>query len=460
MEKTGNIEDQVMDNLLRSYVKQQRLPEVTCGGFDPDLASLYLERVLAENETSRYEIHLSKCSPCRSSVVALARFAEQEIPVALLTPIEDKQTINAAIEAEPKTVVESSSNWLARLQALLSVFATPRYALASAAAIVLAISIPLVISQKGDNARVSSERTASPADSSGSDAPSQLAQAPPPGSGVVAFSDANKDQPASAVKNYSGEPENAGTPSSSQGGAAIGSAAGGAAAPTPAAEGDTAKGKKEEAKSDSATVADSQPRANEPAAGVARTSEPSVSREATPPAPRVAERRDLQRIDPESTLRIPDNDKDAKATTLKPGRSDGTVATADPPKGGTIRPGDATAQPPSTPTESSRRKVMAESKSKSLRDENELRKERARASASRKIDNKTFFLIDDIWTDKDYRKDKELPVVTLSKESDEYKRVLEKHSGLQKFFTGFAANEKIIVVYKGTIYRLMPRDGN
>ena len=80
MEKSSNIEDQVMDNLLRSYIKQQRQPEINCQGFDPDLASLYLERLLTEKETSRYEIHLFECSPCRTSVVALARFAEQEIP--------------------------------------------------------------------------------------------------------------------------------------------------------------------------------------------------------------------------------------------------------------------------------------------------------------------------------------------------------------------------------------------
>jgi hypothetical protein len=392
----------------------------------------------------------------------LARFAEQEIPLALTNPIEDKQTINAAIEAEAKTVVESSANWGARLKALLSVFATPRYALAGAAAIVLAISIPLLISQKGNNARNPSERAASTADSSRSDAPPQIAQAPAPSPGVVAYDKAGKDQPAQAVKNYSGEPESPATPSSSQAGAGTGTAAIGAAAPTPAAaEGETAKdSKKEEAKRDTATVADSQARANEPAAaGVARTSEPSVAREAAPPAPRVAERRDLPRIDSRDTLRVPDNDKDAPVKTLKPGRSDGTVATADKPTGATIRPGDPSAQPPATSTESGRRKVMAE-KAKSLRDESELRKERARASASRKIDNKTFFLIDDIWTDKDYRKDKELPVVTLSKESDVYKKLLQKHSSLQKFFTGFAANEKIIVVYKGTVYRLLPRDGN
>src|SRR2546423_14903167 len=81
IEKLNNSEDQAMHQLLKSFVKQQVKPELICEGFDADLASLYLEHVLTETETSRYEIHLFQCSPCRTSVIGLARLMEQEAPL-------------------------------------------------------------------------------------------------------------------------------------------------------------------------------------------------------------------------------------------------------------------------------------------------------------------------------------------------------------------------------------------
>jgi hypothetical protein len=455
MEKSGNIEDQVTDHLLRSYIKQQRQPEANCEGFDPDLASLYLERVLAEKEASRYEIHLFECSPCRNSVIALARFAAQETPFALAAPITDNQTIKSAVESEQKTVIEASPNWLERLQVFFGILATPRFALGAAAAIVLAISIPFVISQKGKNALNTSEKvagTGKPVEGANSNV---IAQAPPTGQGLLADQAANKDQAASSARSNSDERESPTKPSPSQVGAGTGSASGGAGAPATVADTNAAAEKKEAAKSDAASVAENKPRTEE-TVNAGRASEAPVA-SAPAPAPKIAERRELPRIDTKDTLRIPENDRDAAAKTIKPGRSDGTVATANKPTGRTIRPGDASAQPPATSAESVRRKGVVSDKAKSYRDEGDVRKERERASASRKIDNKTFWLIDDTWTDKDYKKDKELPVVTLIKESDVYREVLEKSSSLQKFFTRFAANEKVIVVYKGTVYRLIPR---
>jgi hypothetical protein len=60
---------------LRRTLQSQRQPSslATCPGFDPDLASAYLERSLNESATARYEDHLAGCSPCRTAVTALWR---------------------------------------------------------------------------------------------------------------------------------------------------------------------------------------------------------------------------------------------------------------------------------------------------------------------------------------------------------------------------------------------------
>jgi hypothetical protein len=36
MEKSGKIEDGVMDNLLQGFVKRQMKPDLNCEAFDPD----------------------------------------------------------------------------------------------------------------------------------------------------------------------------------------------------------------------------------------------------------------------------------------------------------------------------------------------------------------------------------------------------------------------------------------
>src|SRR5262249_41864617 len=82
MGTNNKTEEQMTDVLLRNYVKQQRQPDSICREFDPDIANAYLERVLTELETARYESHLSDCGFCRKSIVALAQLAEVEVPLA------------------------------------------------------------------------------------------------------------------------------------------------------------------------------------------------------------------------------------------------------------------------------------------------------------------------------------------------------------------------------------------
>jgi hypothetical protein len=445
MEKSGNIEDQVMDHLLRNFIKQQSPPESTCQGFDPDLASLYLERVLTEKEAARYETHLYECTICRTSVVSLAHFSEQEISLALTSPVKEPQPLPAAVTGEAgSTPPQPGTDWFAPLKQFLALLTIPRYALGAVAAIVLAISMPLVISQRGEksgNARVPSDTASQPAPAA---EPGLVARAEPTAPANVAGNSRDKDSASQVSKTSPSEPEGVAAGKPEQPASAAGAASGAGATAPPAGETPVPTEKKADEKATTTEVAENKARAEAPPPPAVATAQP---------APRVSERRELERIDPEVALKTPRNEQDGTSKTLKPGASDGSVA-ARKPAGPTIRPDDAKAKPPATASEVGGRRLA--DKSKSLRQDGDDRKDRARASASRKVDGKTFWLIDDIWTDKDYRKEKELPVVPLTRESDLYREVLEKHSGLQKFFKGFAANEKLIVVYKGTVYRVLP----
>jgi hypothetical protein len=460
MEKSTNIEDQAIDQLLKSFIRQPSKPEATCEGFDADLASLYLERVLTQIETSRFEIHLFQCSPCRTSIIALARLMEQEVPLEIRESSEETQAIHASVAQESKVVRESKITIAERLKSFLGLLATPRLALPVVAALVLAISIPFIISQRSKGSLTSSSNPANEPTASAKENPKQTAEAPATAGKDLLYDNAEKQENVAAVKSADSAP---GTSPASRQGEVAGAAGATTGNVSPASETAVAKDSKEETKSDSTgAAAETKPRADETAA---RASEPppvvaNAQPAAPPPAPKTEAKEKLGYIDPATTTRPPTSERDANPTTLKPGNTGATdIAAGNRPGGATIRPGDNEAQPPATSADAGRRTELATRGKSSLRDEREVRKERARASASRVVNDKTFFLIDDVWTDQKYNKDKELPIVPVIKDSDVYKALLEKHSGLQKFFKGFAANEKVLVVYKGTVYRLLPQDG-
>jgi hypothetical protein len=70
---------------------------------------------------------------------------------------------------------------------------------------------------------------------------------------------------------------------------------------------------------------------------------------------------------------------------------------------------------------------------------------------------KKFFLIDGTWTDKDYSAEKDLPTITLVRDSNVYKELLAKRASLKPYLSYFSGNERAIIVYKGTVYKLIPQ---
>jgi len=129
MKQSGKIKDRAIGNLLRTRISKPSNPHPACKEFDPDLANAYVERKMTGPSRAGYETHLSECSHCRQSVVALARFAAAE---------------RSPISAQ---VVSGRTSWLAPLEGLVRGLSAPQWAMAAVAVVVFAISLPLLLSR-------------------------------------------------------------------------------------------------------------------------------------------------------------------------------------------------------------------------------------------------------------------------------------------------------------------------
>jgi len=69
----------------------------------------------------------------------------------------------------------------------------------------------------------------------------------------------------------------------------------------------------------------------------------------------------------------------------------------------------------------------------------------------RQVAGKTFYLIDGVWTDSEFKADAKLPVVTLKFASDEYFNLIGQEPKLAECF---ALGQRVVVVWKGKVYRV------
>ncbi|HEX5732458.1 MAG TPA: zf-HC2 domain-containing protein [Blastocatellia bacterium] len=432
----GKNEDRVIDNLLRASMRGRGGPDPACREFDPDLANAYIERSLPAKERTGYERHLFECHACRSGVAALSRMVEAEAaPVVAALSVREPSRFRA-------------------FKGLFTPSAMPRVAAAALAVVVLAVSIPLLFSREDrapsdqnayseiareQKAKVAEDQPPSP----GSPLPSSL--------GVLNSGTAQPAQDGEAkARTVSREEEQTPPP------------------------GETATAKQQPA----------EPEAVQSGAGVARVEPPQpgkleaknavessdqarkvesdaqvVAREQTappPPPPAADAPVALGRINPEDARRLKQQDKDAVSVTIKPGNVGG-VSDVGKEERTTIRPTDAVA--PASSAASGERRGLAEPSPRARRDEANTGGAAfaPRGSATRKVGNKKFWLSKDTWTDKDYNPNKEMPVVTIERNSDIYKELLTKRSGLKLYLMGFGEGERAIFVYKGTVYRLVPQ---
>ena len=91
--------------------------------------------------------------------------------------------------------------------------------------------------------------------------------------------------------------------------------------------------------------------------------------------------------------------------------------------------------------------------SKSAREQQDLAvlTDNTRKDAVRRVESKTFYLIDDVWTDSEFKAESRLPESALVFGSDEYFALLKQHPKLGSYF---ALGQRVIVVFEGRVYRV------
>ncbi len=71
-------------------------------------------------------------------------------------------------------------------------------------------------------------------------------------------------------------------------------------------------------------------------------------------------------------------------------------------------------------------------------------------SVVRRVDGKTFYLRDEVWTDSEFKPDSHLPEIILSFGSDDYFALLKQKPRLANFF----ALGRVLVVFEGRVYKV------
>ena len=91
--------------------------------------------------------------------------------------------------------------------------------------------------------------------------------------------------------------------------------------------------------------------------------------------------------------------------------------------------------------------------SKSAREQQDLSvlKDNTRTDAVRRVEGKTFYLINGVWTDSEFKAESRLPETAVVFGSDEYFALLKQHSKLGSYF---ALGERVLVVFEGRVYRV------
>ncbi|MEK6409217.1 MAG: hypothetical protein AABN34_20015 [Acidobacteriota bacterium] len=410
MKPFGKTNDGVIDNLLRAYVSRPSNPQQACPEFDPDLANAYIERSLTPGLRLHYEEHLSECVACRKNVAALVRLADPTVAVASVSPGDKSRAASASA--------------VGRVFGALS---RPQWAMATAAVIVLAISIPVLMSRNESrlDKQVSERSDAAAPPAENAQSRDQRSEAAPAASAKPSTDDSSTSGGANSKQREKREAETAAlNPPARNAGMPGGT---GAAAEPP----------KTDAKGAPQSVGETRT-----AEGQAATKQPSQAGAA-----------------PESQLAKNDSDKPRQQQGKDSAQQSNEAKQdrADEPrdKEKAARAEEAAAPPPSTSTSEvarARGGLKRAPAKLSLRDSTG---EAVRPS-ERKISSKKFLFRDNTWTDKDFDPNKDLPVVTIIRDSNVYREVLAKRAGLRPYLTAFET-ERAIIVYKGTVYKLIPQ---
>jgi hypothetical protein len=418
MKHFGKSKDGVIDKLLRAYVSRPN-PEQACPEFDPDLANSYVERSLTPGSRAHYEAHLSECGECRKGVAVLVRLYEADNPASAFSERSKHRP-----------------TWFSGAKQVFGLLSRPQWAIAAAAVIVLAISLPVLLSRNESHPGEHVAYVIDPVEQPNVGSPSAI-------------------QPALATPVASPKPASANSSSSSvapskagekrEGDAlAIGSSA---AVPTDGVQGGAGGKAEQSQKPEAKGVPQSGNEVQVTAQSRAFSQAPAQAGAA--PGSQVAKKESDQDSRQQQGKDSAQQSADAKQDRAGEPRD----------KEKTARAEEAAAPPaPASPSETARGRVGSRRSPAKLALRDSATTESVRpVEPQKKIGSKRFQLRDNTWTDKDFDPGKDLPVVTIIRDSNVYKEELAKRAGLKPYVEGFAAAERAIIVYKGTVYKLIPQ---
>ena len=78
-------------------------------------------------------------------------------------------------------------------------------------------------------------------------------------------------------------------------------------------------------------------------------------------------------------------------------------------------------------------------------------REEEKSDAVSRVSGKTFYLVDNVWTDSEFKSEANLPETVLVFGSDEYFALLKRHPKLSSYF---ALGERVVVVFEGRVYKV------
>jgi Ca-activated chloride channel family protein len=119
-------------------------------------------------------------------------------------------------------------------------------------------------------------------------------------------------------------------------------------------------------------------------------------------------------------------------------------------------PKDANAPPSASPDGRNYGLVItgeqAIKQSKAQREQQDvLRVGQERSNAMRRVGEKTFYLVDGVWTDSEFKADASVPETVVTFGSDEYFALLKQNPKLGSYFS---LGERVVVVFEGRVYKV------
>jgi hypothetical protein len=489
----NNEADGVLERLLKAEMRRASRAGASCFQFDPDFAAAYIERNLTPSESSGYELHISACPNCRIRVAGLARLGYET--AAAEGPL-DRRAALPVVRIGRESEAGPSRIWSYLLQ--------PQWIAVAAAALIAVIAIPVFIVQKS--------RTATSRAAAGQIQPGETATNTAPGGppettdadstagrepGHASQPGSNNESARDSRSGPSGNPTAAAEPAGAAGGLIARyieqttpsdgklapAPASSAPAPVSKSEAENQQPKFDDASENRAVQSNtprSDPQQNNPEqkkvqVNVTAAAEDQLkqqTKDQSPASPGEGDKAKAAKADqgvqlsPAEAQTLPK--ENAVPKTLKPG-----AISSDVPRGqrekATIRPSDS--EPPKTDSprdESAGRGSIASGPAKEFAtvgksvEVQSVRKQPTPQvlgrgqKLERRVEGKRFRLQAGIWTDKAFKPDKEIAAVTLIRDGDVYKSVLEKQPGLKAFLAGFASDERVIVVYKNITYKVFP----